>query len=70
MLVYGGIVGTMIPYLTVSETARILKVHENSVRRWLHQAVFAGVIRLPGGQYRIPLDALAAMTNEEKRRGR
>lgn len=70
MLVDGDIVAAMTTYLTVAEAALILKVHQNSVRRWLHRDIFAKVIRLPGGQYRIPADALDAMVGAEKKRAK
>ncbi len=43
--------------LTVAETAKALRVHEDSVRRWIEAGTLEAY-RLPGGTYRIPVEAV------------
>ena len=45
--------------LTTSEAALVLGVHERTLRRYLAMGLLAHR-RLPGGHYRIPVEALSA----------
>lgn len=52
-------------YLTTQEAARILRVHENSIRKWLKEGRLPGV-RL-GNRWRISLPAIDRMMEEAAR---
>lgn len=50
-----------VQYLTVTEAARRLGVDTSSVRRWIAEGQFAGVLKtnpLRRGWYRIPLSSI------------
>lgn len=51
---------TDVPDLTTTEVAEQLRVHENTVYRWLAAKEFPGAYQLPGrrGEWRIPQASL------------
>lgn len=53
--------------LTVAETAAALRVSERSVRRWIEAGILA-VYQLPGGHYRIPVEAVDALKLQKEGR--
>lgn len=48
------------PYLTVSEVAARFKVSEETAREWARSGQVEA-IRLPGGHYRFPCEAIDAI---------
>ena len=51
-----------IEYLTVEEVAATMKVHPESVRRWVRRGLFPNVIKAPAGHgWRIPRDDVEAL---------
>jgi excisionase family DNA binding protein len=57
-------------YVTVAEIAQRLRVHDESVRRWLRAGRFPNAIKLPDdrrGEWRIPVGDVRAFLKANKR---
>lgn len=48
------------------EAARILGVHVDTIRRWIHETKLT-VIRFPSGHYRVPREELVRILEERGR---
>lgn len=53
-------------YLTAPEAARILKVHINTIHKWIHQGTLRAYKVQGRGRWRIKTDDLEALFKEEK----
>ncbi len=55
----------MSQFLTIDEVADLLKVHRNTVARWLHDEKFPNSIAIEN-TYRIPLSDIEALKTNKK----